>query len=127
MTSEDDRRAVLALTTAIKLGKFDEWLPTIKNEIQARQNRLALDLGGATINKVPVSKQTMLADVPVGSRIRFNREVRPQYLKGETGVVLNHNRSRGGKYDIEVRIDRQVRKYTPTNPIRVMLEVIEPA
>lgn len=100
------------LCTMIATGALDDELTRVTDALRARER--VLDREARTYD-----------NYPVGARVRFNERVRPKYLHGATAVVVSHNRSRGGKYQLEVRLESTRGNFPAGRTTRVMFAIVD--
>ena len=108
-----EERALVSLKAAIERGDFDKLLDQVEATIKTRKRKI--DEASRTYE-----------NYPVGSKVRFNDRVAPKYLQFAQATVISHNRSRGGKYQVEVELDYTTGKFRAGHPIRAMFSIIDP-
>lgn len=77
-------------TKSIAAGDHDHDLDLIAAAVKARKTAIALD-------------------IPHGSKVRLTDAVRPQYLRGVTGTIVDRTVKRGGKVSFRMEVDEQFR------------------
>lgn len=107
------RSALDAFSVQIREGGLDDYLDELEQVIKTRRANLDRE-------------SRRYSNYPVGSLVRFNERVRPQYLRGAQARVVSHSPSRGGKYDVEVTLLTSMGKYRTGAPVRAMFEIIDP-
>lgn len=101
------------LLDAIAAGELDDHLVALADAIHARRELLHTVRSAAAI-----------AELSAGDAVRLGREVRPQYLRGELGMVVDRD-----DYTVTVRLLRPVGRFR-SGEIRcppLLLEKIDPS
>jgi hypothetical protein len=113
--SADDRAggAERSLLDAIAAGELDGHLVALADAIHARRELLHT-----------VRSAAAMAELSVGDPVRFNRQVRPRYLHGEIGIVVDRD-----DHTAVVRLLRPVGRFR-SGEIRcppLLLDKLDPA
>lgn len=107
--------AAQQLVDAIEKGLFDRELFAIRDAVNNRRHRLET-----------TSPAKLYTHYPIGSQVKFNSRTTPKYLRGAIATVVSHNKSRGGKYDLEIELNYGVGKYPSGAKVRAMFEIVDP-